>query len=368
LSSPANLSWRPPIIDPASATAGGDIVVDRDGLHLGKHPTATGALSRIAYGQAKAAGVDLRPILKKANLPLPLIEDQGVRLKVRDQISFLNLVASGLGDDFLGFHLALRFDLREIGWLYYVMASSKTVCEALQRAARYTSIVNEGLSLSYVDKKEIGVSVQHVGVSRHIDRHQIEFVITFLVRMCRHLTGLRLTPARVKFIHRRGSACSELRDFFGGNVEFCAAADEITFATVRDVLVISADPYLSKLLITYYEEALRRRAAYRGSFRSMIENTIVPLLPHGRPRVGQIARHLGIGQRTFARRLSLEGVTYSEVLEQLRCSLAERYLTEESLSISEIAWLLGYQEVSAFTHAFKRWTGKPPRKARSRVA
>jgi len=61
----------------------------------------------------------------------------------------------------------------------------------------------------------------------------------------------------------------------------------------------------------------------------------------------------------------LEGHTFSEVLEKLRSDLAERYLTDESLSISKIAWLLGYQEVSAFTHAFKRWTGKTPREARS---
>jgi AraC-like DNA-binding protein len=343
-------------------------VADRDRAHAGTHPTATGALSRLAYGQAKAAGVALGSLLKKANLPLSLIEDQGVRLRVRDQISFLNLVASDLGDEFLGFHLALRSDLREIGWLYYVMASSKTLCEALQRAARYTSIVNEGLSVNYVDKASIAIRILYVGVSRHVDRHQIEFVMTFLVRMCRHLTGLKLTPTHVKFIHRRRSARSDFLEFFGGNVEFAAAVDEITFVTIRDMPIISADPYLNKLLIAYYEEALHRRAAYRGSFRSTVENEIVPLLPHGRPRVGQIARRLRIGQRTFARRLSSEGLTYSEVLENLRHNLAEHYLTEESLSISEIAWLLGYQEVSAFTHAFKRWTGMTPRKARSRVA
>lgn len=341
----------------------------RDGTHVGAHPTATGALTRLAYGQAKAAGIDLGPLLKNANLPLPLVEDQGARLRVRDQISFLNLVAGDLGDDFLGFHLALRSDLREIGWLYYIVASSETVREALQRAARYTSIVNEGLSLNYIDKGDIAITIQHVGVSRHIDRHQIEFVMTFLVRMCRHLTGRRLAPTHVKFIHRRVNARSDLLEFLGGNVEFGAAVDEIAFAaTIKDMPITSADPYLNKLLITYHEEALHRRANYRGSFRSIVENAIVPLLPHGRPRVGEIARRLGIGQRTFARRLLLEGVTYSEVLEHLRSNLAQRYLTEQSLSISEIAWLLGYQEVSAFTHAFKRWTGKTPRKARSRVA
>jgi AraC-like DNA-binding protein len=65
--------------------------------------------------------------------------------------------------------------------------------------------------------------------------------------------------------------------------------------------------------------------------------------------------------------LTLEDLTYSKVLESLRFDLAVRYLRDESLSISQIAWLLGYQEVSAFTHAFKRWTGKSPREARSRV-
>jgi AraC-like DNA-binding protein len=118
-------------------------------------------------------------------------------------------------------------------------------------------------------------------------------------------------------------------------------------------------------LVTYYDDARHCPAAVRGSFRSTVENAIVPLLPHGKARAGEIARRLGFGQRTFAWRLALEELTFSEALERLRTNLAERYLTEQNLSISEIAWLLGYQEVSAFTDAFKRWTGKTPRSVRS---
>ena len=98
-----------------------------------------------------------------------------------------------------------------------------------------------------------------------------------------------------------------------------------------------------------------------SSFRAVVENAAVPLLPHGKAQAAEIAGRLGMSQRTFARRLSLEGVTFSEVLESLKSYLAQRYLADESLSISQIAWLLGYQEVSAFTHAFKRWTGRTPR-------
>ncbi|MGB8756162.1 MAG: helix-turn-helix transcriptional regulator, partial [Pseudolabrys sp.] len=126
-----------------------------------------------------------------------------------------------------------------------------------------------------------------------------------------------------------------------------------------------ADPALNKLLIKYCEEARSLRHACPGTFRVGLENAIVPLLPHGKARVDEVARRLGMSTRTLARRVASEGLTFAGVLSELRADLAKRYLREEALPISQIAWLLGYQEVSAFTHAFKRWTGKPPSEARS---
>jgi AraC-like DNA-binding protein len=341
-------------------------VADPDAKRLGALPSASGAITRLAYAQAKAAGLDLELLAKKAGLTLRQIEDPSVRIKVRDQISFLNLAAEALHDDLLGFHLALPSDLRELGLLYYVSASSETLSEALQRATRYSVIVNEGVCLTYVDGKDVGITLDYIGVSRHQDRHQIEFFVTVLVRLCRQLTGLRVVPARMRLTHRRDSVSPEFLEFFGRDIEFRASTDEVTFATtIRQTPVVSADPFLNKLLIAYCEEALARRPANLGSFRSVVENAIVPLLPHGKAGAAEIARRLGVSRRTFARRLSLEGVNFSQVLQGLRSDLAERYLSDESLSISQIAWLLGYQEVSAFTHAFKRWTGRTPREARS---
>jgi AraC-like DNA-binding protein len=82
--------------------------------------------------------------------------------------------------------------------------------------------------------------------------------------------------------------------------------------------------------------------------------------------VSDIAQRLGLSQRTFARRLESEGLSFSDILEGLRGDLARQYLADSGLSISQIAWLLGYQEPSAFTHAFKRWTGRTPRLMRER--
>jgi AraC-like DNA-binding protein len=313
----------------------------------------------------KEADVEPGPLLAKAGLTLHQIEDSDVRVGVREQIGFLNVAAGVLQDPLLGFHLAQRPDLRELGLLYYVLASSDLLSEALRRGARYSSIVNEGIALKYVEGTDISMAFAYVGVSRHLDRHQIEFWMVALIRMCRQLTGLRLVPTRVRLTHHRDQTSSEFAEFFGGDLEFGATADEIAFATsITQMPVVSADPYLNKILVTYCEEALSSRPKYKGSFRSSVENAIVPLLPHGKARAGEIARRLGVSQRTFARRLSLEGMTFSEVLEGLRRGLAERYLADGDLSVSQIAWLLGYQEVSALTHAFKRWTGKTPREAR----
>jgi AraC-like DNA-binding protein len=99
--------------------------------------------------------------------------------------------------------------------------------------------------------------------------------------------------------------------------------------------------------------------------RTKVENAIASVLPHGRVLVEDIARSLGMSERTLARKLSDEGgLNFTQIL-QLRRDLAVRYLDDPKLHVSKIAWLLGFHEVSAFTHAFKRWTGKTPSQLRT---
>jgi AraC-like DNA-binding protein len=102
----------------------------------------------------------------------------------------------------------------------------------------------------------------------------------------------------------------------------------------------------------------------RGAFRIAVENAICPLLPHGQAKVDVVAQKLGVSERTLARRLSEEGATFNDILQQLKASLAIRYLEDQDMPISEIAWLLGFEEASSFTHACRRWTGKSPREFR----
>jgi AraC-like DNA-binding protein len=330
-------------------------------------PSTSGGVARLVYARLCERGIPAAPLLKKAGLSVGQIDDRSARVKVRSQIRFLELAADALQDDLLGFHLARDYELREIGLLYYVLASSEVMNDALQKAARYSGITNEGVALKFRASGETAITLDYVGVERRSDCHQIEFWLLSLVRLCRQLTNRRLIPSRIRVVHHRKKTPAEFRSLLGCEIEFGSTVDELVFpGSVTLMPIGSADPHLNELLMKYCEEALAHRAPGHTTLRSSVENAVAPLLPHGKANAVEIARRLGMSHRTLARKLSSEGLTFSEIAEDLKGDLARHYLGDGDLPISQIAWLLGYREVSAFTHAFKRWTGMTPKQARAK--
>src|SRR5262245_33083319 len=125
---------------------------------VGTGPSAAGTLSRLACARAKEAGIDVAPLMVKAGVTSRQVEDDNVWLTVRGQLKFIELIADALQDDFLGFHLARDFDLREIGLLYYVLNSAELLGDAFRRAERYSMVVNEGVCLRFLrEGNEIAV-------------------------------------------------------------------------------------------------------------------------------------------------------------------------------------------------------------------
>jgi AraC-like DNA-binding protein len=327
-------------------------------------PMASGGLMRLAYGYATKKELEVGSLLKKAGLTPQHVDNPALRLNVKNQVAFLTLVADAAGDELLGFHLAQDFDLREIGMLYYVMSSSETLGDALQRAARYGRITNEGVQLKYRENEELTIGFEYVNVARHQDRHQIEFFMVALVRLVRQLSASNLFPDRVHVTHHRDRFHPSFKKFFGCDVAFGSGTDEIVFpSTIGPVPLASADSFLNALLNDQCEQ-IRASRLRPAELRVSVENEIVSLLPHGKAQAPPIARKLGMSQRTLARRLASDGLSFTTVLDELRRDLAKHYLSEAEMPITTIAWLLGYREVSAFTHAFKRWTGKTPKQAR----
>jgi AraC-like DNA-binding protein len=314
----------------------------------------------------KSAGVPVAPLLGRVGLTAEVIADPEEQLSVQTQIALLHEAAIALKDDWLGFSLARDFDPRDLGLLYYVMSSSQTLGDALKRLARYSKITNEALVVGYREGNQLIIELSYSGVPRHSDRHQIEFCVFGLLRICRMLTGRKLVPQHFSISHYRSGRVSEMARFVGTELEFGAERDEFALATdARELPLIHSDTHLNDLLLKYCDAALSNRKRDKGALRTRVENAISSLLPHGRALVDDVARSMRLSNRTLARRLSEDGLNFTEVLQQLRHDLAIRYLADSQLHVSKIAWLLGFSEVSAFTHACKRWTGKTPSQLRT---
>src|SRR5215470_2372266 len=136
----------------------------------------------------------MKVVLKRAGLTPEAIADPEERLTVRSQIALLDEAAIALKDDCIGFTLARDHDPREIGLLYYVIASSRTLGEALKRLARYSRVTNEALVFGYREGNRLTINLSYAGVPRHSDQHQIEFCMFGLLRICRMLTGHNIIP------------------------------------------------------------------------------------------------------------------------------------------------------------------------------
>ncbi|WGD56080.1 AraC family transcriptional regulator [Bradyrhizobium sp. CB1650] len=328
-------------------------------------PTAQGGLSRLAANRVRTAGIKIKPLLSRVGLTIDQINDPERRISASNQIAFLQAAAEALNDDLLGFSLAKEFDPRDLGLLYYVMASSDTLGDALKRAARYSRITNEAIVLQYREAREPALRLVYSGIPRHADLQQIEFCIVAIVRVARALSARQFAPRHVSISHIRRRGVAKFAGLLGKDLEFGGPADEISFPIgSADWGLVHADARLNKILRKVCEESLSSRRSNTSALRVQVENMIAPLLPHGQARVNVIAKELGMSPRTLTRRLAEEDLTFNEILQQLKASLAVRYLSEDGMPISRIAWLLGFEEASSFTHACRRWTGKSPRELR----
>jgi AraC-like DNA-binding protein len=197
-------------------------------------------------------------------------------------------------------------------------------------------------------------------------RQASEFAYGVIIHTYRHLTGKRLAPLTVQFAHHRRSHFDSFAKQFGCPVRFNRNQGYIVFSRKTLATPIgSSDDRLLVILKNHAEDLLRRRPPHQEEFVHQVERRLTELLPRGQARIKTIATELGMSERTLVRRLAELDLTFASILARLRQDLVSRYLAEDELTFTQIAFLLGYSNQSAFSVAYKRWTGKSPREGRA---
>lgn len=313
-----------------------------------------------ALALVREAGGDAAALVRRFSLPDDAERAAEVVLPLDRLRAFLDAAAAEAGDPFLGVHLGQRIRRGAYGLLEFSCRSAPTVGEALRRIVRYISLLNELVEVTLVEGREVTVEQRIRGEPLCVGRHGNEFFLALLLSQSRQLAARPFAPTRAWLAHPRPRDVSELAALLGTDrLAFDRERNGMALPrAVMDLPLQTHDPALLALLDRQAEEAL----ALRGSpsrFLGQLRQQIRDRLREGLPPLAEAARALHMSPRTLQRRLADEGTTWNALVDEVRQELARRWVAEGARPLGEIAFLLGYSELSAFLRAFKRWTGVP---------
>ncbi len=307
-----------------------------------------------------------REALRAAGLRPALVADPTRRVPASSFADFIEAAARISGNDTFGIAMGRSYDLRASGLAAYPSIVAGTLREAMRNATRYGALNDNAADYALGEAgPDARFRIETRSARLRGSRHATEFKTAFIVAAVRRWAGASFRPQEMRFAHPRASSLREVERFFGCPLRFGAEATEMIVSHEQLALPgTSADPYLLDLLIRHADDLLAERSP-RPELRAEVERLVLQRLPQGAPTASEVAGELGLGERTLARRLTAEGAPFRQVVEDLRRDMAMRYLEDRGLSLAQISYLLGYADQSAFTNAFRRWTGHSPRRFRA---
>ena len=282
------------------------------------------------------------------------------RMTFRQWWRLLDDLQTQFPDRPVGLELGLSVRPAHLGVLGYLTLSCDTVAEALQRFERYQRLLHDG-DMAHAIFEGSEVCMRWSSDFGPSTRLSDEVLVVGMIRFVRMMTGIdSLTPSRVNFMFPPPADLSAHQALFQCPMQFEQPYTELYFPLDYFALpVTNSDPGLKNLL-DQQAQTLLSVLPEQEDFVQDLQQAIIKAIQNGEPTLEQVARTLALSPRTLHRRLAEKGLVFKVVLQEMRLQLARQYLKEKRLTLAEIALLLGYSEQSAFTRAFRQWTGKTP--------
>lgn len=311
---------------------------------------ATGLLEAI-----EAAGRDPDEILRPLGLNRTVFSSPHGFMSAADFGRVLEEAARVTGDDCFGLHFGEHYHPKNIGPLIYVVLNSPTIAVGFENVARYLRVHNEAAEVSFVLGPQWAY-LRHLLADLPIEsrRQHNEYSLAVGLGTIRLMAGTAWAPVEVQFEHEAPAQTSEQIRVFGAPVSFGHATNALVVEPeFCQRQIPAADAQLYPILRRYLDRTLEELPPEEGLLAS-VRRAIGDLMRQGDPKLGQVATKLAIGPRTLQRRLKDYGVDFNSLVDDTRRRFSLRYLQDRKNTLTEVAYLLGYSEVSAFNRAFKR--------------
>ncbi|MGC4092773.1 MAG: AraC family transcriptional regulator ligand-binding domain-containing protein [Polyangiaceae bacterium] len=256
------------------------------------------------------------------------------------------------------------FELEALEAFGFLAMSCQSLREAYERTARVRALYNVGSRWELtVDGERLRMTwlpwalpVKSELAWRSVNEYQVAEMLSCV----RQMTARQLVPLRVAFRHSAPRDVSAQREFFERAPEYGSSFDGFEAeAWWLDEPLRGNNPKLR----AYFEkqcQLLSQAFAAGPEFSGLVRQRLASSMEGGSLSMADVARSLGTSERSLHRRLSDEGTRFNDLLDQVRRQFAEQYLARPRLAIAEVAYLLGFNDASAFLKAFRRWTGVTP--------
>lgn len=316
---------------------------------------------RVLLASLGELGHDVSALIVAASLTEMNFDDPDLRLSCE---AYGTLIARAQEQRFtpnLALELARRTPLGAYPLLDYLVITSDTAGAGIRQLARYFRIETTPFVFDIRDDRD-PVEVRVTAPSPFA----MEYLASLMTFHLRHETEGRFVLSDVMLRHRPDDAAA-MSDELGCPVHVMAAWDGVRICREGwDQPLRRRDPVLRRVLETQANDILTRLPRRTG-IALEVQRTLASRMA-GDTDIDSIARGLAMSARSLQRRLSAEGVTYQALVEETRKEAARRYVAGSTLSLAEIAYLVGYSEPASFHRAFKRWYGVTPERFRSRNA
>lgn len=315
----------------------------------------------------EAHGSPAASIAHRCGIDLPVPLETDARVPGRQVERLWAAAVEATGDELVGLHMAEDYSPGTLDILGYVVLSCRTIEEVLDRLSRYVRVLNDGLRVTIVREGSVTYCRPSfiTSIDNYLLRRPTEAIDALFGGIARELRRLASTPLTAQEVWLRrprpgNDARARYERVFGAPVRFGMSEDRFILPTSHLAeRVRSANPML---LATFelHADALIATLDRPASRSHQVAQVLVQRLKGSVPPLSEVARELAMSDRNLQRALRNDGTSYQKLLDDVRRDLALRHLSAPGTSASQVGFLLGFSEPSAFHRAFRRWTGKAP--------
>ncbi|MEH6549339.1 MAG: AraC family transcriptional regulator [Pseudomonadales bacterium] len=336
---------------------------------MNKHMVVRKPIVDHVYRYLQRLGIDTASLITRFRFDPPEVEGLDPAIAMADFYQLLEEAVRLTGDGSVGLKIYQKIDSADFGLYGYAIQNSSSIRHAMEVNARYHYMMQSDTMMELEDDGEDNLSCTYKLLDHEVGecRHDVDLSLSAIVYTVRHLSGQQeWAPLRATFTFAQPEDISAYQEIMACPLEFGAPKSSVLISSdmAKSPIEIGGDERLFAILDKNLQQIMDS-VTEGAEVVKTVRQLVVKSLGAGSPSIDDIASQLCMSRRSLQRRLEAEGFSFKELVEDIRRQLASRYLGNTEYPLVEVAFLLGYSDLSAFSRAFRRWYGEPPQSYRN---